>query len=188
ARARRMKAAWASAADIGPSRGYDCGSRIAMGTGGRNGSDVPKGGRRLLTVISGGQTGVDRAALDAAPHLGLPCTGWCPKGRLAEDGPLPAHYPLRETPSAEYPQRTRWNIRDADGTLILHAGRLDRGTALTERIARQLRRPVLALDVRNAHPWEVTLWMEEHRIARLNVAGPPREGRPPASPARRPAA
>jgi hypothetical protein len=149
-----------------------------MGSDGRNGSDMPHDGTPVLTVISGGQTGVDRAALDAAMELGLPCTGWCPKGRRAEDGPLPERYPLRETPSEDYPQRTRWNIRDADGTLILHAGGLDRGTALTERIARQLRRPVLVVDVRTAHPSEVTLWMAEHRIARLNVAGPRESGSP----------
>jgi predicted Rossmann fold nucleotide-binding protein DprA/Smf involved in DNA uptake len=149
-----------------------------MPTGARNGSDVAQGGIPLLTVISGGQTGVDRAALDVALELGLRCTGWCPRGRLAEDGPLPARYPLRETPSSEYPQRTRWNIRDADGTLILHAGGLDRGSALTERIAEQLRRPVLVLDARTADPSAIRDWMDAHAIARLNVAGP-RESRSP---------
>ena len=73
----------------------------------------------IAKLISGGQTGVDRAALDAALAAGLPIGGWCPKGRLAEDGVIPLRYPLQETPSQQYAQRTRWNVRDADGTLIL---------------------------------------------------------------------
>ena len=149
-----------------------------MAAGTRNGSDVPRRGIRVLTVISGGQTGVDRAALDVALELGLPCTGWCPKGRRAEDGPLPARYPLRETPSAAYPQRTSWNVRDADGTLILHAGGLDRGTTLTERIARRRGRPVLVLDTRSAEASAIRNWIDAHAVARLNVAGP-RESRSP---------
>src|SRR5712691_9871878 len=132
----------------------------------------------VAKIVSGGQTGVDRAALDVALELGLPCEGWCPQGRRAEDGVLPPRYPLRETPSTEYPQRTRWNIRDADGPLILHGGGLDRGSALTERIAKQLRRPVLVLDVRAAEAAAVREWMRANAIARLNVAGP-RESRSP---------
>src|SRR3954451_7180967 len=66
-----------------------------------------------LTVTSGGQTGVDRAALDVALELGIPCEGWCPRGRRAEDGPIADRYPLQETSSAHYPVRTRWNVRDA---------------------------------------------------------------------------
>jgi hypothetical protein len=73
-------------------------------------------------VVSGGQTGVDRAALDAALALGLPIGGWCPLGRRTEDGPVPDRYPLRETPSADYAERTEWNVRDSDATLILHRG------------------------------------------------------------------
>src|SRR3989442_8006923 len=88
---------------------------------------------RPVEIVSGGQTGVDRAALDTALALGLTCGGWCPRGRRAEDGPLPARYPLRETPSASYPERTEWNVRDSDGTLVLHHGRLRGGTALTNR-------------------------------------------------------
>ena len=149
-----------------------------MPTGARNGSDVPQDGIPRLTVISGGQTGVDRAALDVALELGLPCGGWCPQGRRAEDGVLAARYPLRETPSADYPQRTRWNIRDADGTLILHAGGLDRGSALTQRIAEQMRRPMLVLDAGTADPAAIREWMRAHSVARLNVAGP-RESRSP---------
>jgi hypothetical protein len=71
-----------------------------------------------MKVISGGQTGVDRAALDAAMAVGLAVGGWCPRGRRAENGPLPERYPLRETPSAEYRVRTEWNVRDWVWTLI----------------------------------------------------------------------
>ena len=85
--------------------------------------------RPMLTrIVSGGQTGVDRAALDVALELSIPCGGWCPKGRKAEDGALPARYPLKETPSEEYAQRTTWNVRDSDGTLILTHGAPTGGT------------------------------------------------------------
>jgi hypothetical protein len=129
-------------------------------------------------VISGGQTGADRAGLDVALELGLVCGGWCPRGRLAEDGRIPERYPLRETPTAEYPQRTEWNVRDSDGTVILHGGRVDRGTALTQRLARRRGRPILVLDVKTARPSELAAWIENEAIARLNVAGP-RESRTP---------
>ena len=98
-------------------------------------------------ILSGGQTGVDRAALDVALELGLPCGGWCPKGRRAEDGPIPSHYPLTETPWDGYPQRTEWNVRDSDGTLILTEGEPDRGTALTRELAARHGKPCLVLDL-----------------------------------------
>src|SRR3989442_2721366 len=98
-----------------------------------------------VEIVSGGQTGVDRAALDTALALGLPCGGWCPRGRRAEDGPLPTRYPLRETPSSSYPERTVWNVRDSDGTLILHRGRLSGGTALTLRLVSRHGRHSLAV-------------------------------------------
>ena len=85
-------------------------------------------------IVSGGQTGVDRAALDVALELGIPCGGWCPRGRRAEDGALSARYPLMETPSDDYVQRTTWNIRDSDGTLILTRGEPTGGTAQTALI------------------------------------------------------
>ncbi len=124
-------------------------------------------------IVSGGQTGVDRAALDAALALGLPCGGWCPRGRRAEDGLLDERYPLRETPSADYTQRTEWNVRDSDGTLVLTRGRASGGTALTLALARRLGRPCLALDL-GADPAPETLreWVEAQGIAVLNVAGP----------------
>lgn len=76
----------------------------------------------LAQIISGGQTGVDRAGLDAALGLGIPCGGWCPRGRRALDGRIPDQYPLRETEARNYNRRTEWNIRDSDATLILNIG------------------------------------------------------------------
>jgi hypothetical protein len=134
--------------------------------------------RESLYIVSGGQTGADRGALDAALAAGVPCGGWCPRGRRAEDGTIPERYPLRETPAAQYPQRTAWNVRDSDGTAILHHGRIDRGTALTERLARGQGRPVLLLDVRSAQPADLAAWIANENIRRLNVAGP-RESRTP---------
>ena len=69
-------------------------------------------------IVSGGQTGADRAALDWAIERGIPHGGWCPRGRRAEDGRIDRRYALRETPAHDYQQRTRWNVRDSDGTLI----------------------------------------------------------------------
>jgi hypothetical protein len=124
-------------------------------------------------VVSGGQTGVDRAALDVASELGLPCGGWCPQGRKAEDGPLVSRYPLKETPSADYFQRTEWNVRDSDGTLILTRGTPTEGTAFTVEIAKKLGKPYLVLDLNEApNESAVTAWAAEHNVCILNVAGP----------------
>ena len=130
-------------------------------------------------IVSGGQTGVDRAALDAALGLGLPCGGWCPRGRKAEDGPIDTRYPLAETPSDDYAERTEWNVRDADGTLVLTRGEPSGGTAFTIATARRLRRPLLVLDLdRDPDPALVRRWVAEKRIAVLNVAGPRESQRP----------
>lgn len=128
---------------------------------------------RLQKIVSGGQTGVDRAALDAALAHDVPVGGWCPRGRRAEDGAIPERYPLKETPSEAYEQRTTWNVRDSDGTLILTAGVLEGGTALTKQMAQRRGRPVL--HVRIADPAPVPMiraWGEEHDVRILNVAGP----------------
>lgn len=133
----------------------------------------------MLNVVSGGQTGVDRAALDAARAAGLPIGGWCPRGRLAEDGPIPAEYPLRETPSDDYAERTEWNVRDADATLVLTRGRPSPGTALTIELARRLDRRLLVLDLRDSpDPTAIATFVREGEIAVLNVAGP-RESQSP---------
>ena len=102
---------------------------------------------RMLTIISGGQTGVDRAALDAALGGGIPIEGWCPRGRIAEDGVLPERYSLKETPSAKYPERTEWNVRDSEGTLLLPYGRLLGGTGLTAKLAKKHGKPTLRIDI-----------------------------------------
>jgi hypothetical protein len=127
-------------------------------------------------IVSGGQTGVDRAALDAALELGVACGGWCPKGRCAEDGRLAARYPLRETTSAGYPQRTEWNVRDSDGTLILARGELRGGSALTAALARRGAKPCLVVDLtRDAAVRavaEAVAWLRANAVRVLNVAGP----------------
>src|SRR6187200_1547206 len=97
-------------------------------------------------IISGGQTGADRAALDFAIEHDIPHGGWCPRGRLAEDGKIEAGYELKETPDVYYPQRTEWNVRDSDGTVIFTiARRLTGGSALTRELAVEYRKPCLHL-------------------------------------------
>jgi putative molybdenum carrier protein len=124
-------------------------------------------------LMSGGQTGVDRAALDIARELGIASAGWCPQGRRAEDGRLQECYPLKETPTAEYAQRTEWNIRDSDGTLVLTRGRPSEGTAFTIEITRRLGKPCLVLDVaENPDASQVRAWARMHQVRVLNVAGP----------------
>jgi len=127
----------------------------------------------IQEVVTGGQTGVDRAALDAAMTVGLPVDGWCPRGRQAEDGPIGDRYPLRETPSDAYAQRTAWNVRDSDGTLVLLVDKPQGGTRLTIEEARRRGKPCLVqrLDAADA-PRSVLTWLGEHSIRRLNVAGP----------------
>ena len=127
----------------------------------------------LQKIVSGGQTGVDRAALDAAMAYDVSVGGWCPDGRRAEDGPIPDRYPLQETPSEAYEQRTAWNVRDSDGTLIITDGTLDGGTALTMTEARRQGRAVLHVRTTDPVPVEmIRAWGEEHDVRVLNVAGP----------------
>jgi hypothetical protein len=131
------------------------------------------GERPRLTIVSGGQSGVDRAALDVAQELGLECGGWCPAGRWAEDGPIDDRYPLRPTPSSRPAQRTEWNVRDSDATLIIAIGPLAGGTALTRRIAERLGRPALVLDPRQDDAVDAgRRWLDGRRVTTLNVAGP----------------
>ena len=124
-------------------------------------------------IISGGQTGVDRAALDVALELGIPCGGWCPKGRKAEDGPIDPKYPLKETKSEEYPIRTEANVMEADGTLILTVGPPSSGTAFTIQMAFKRKKPHLVVDMnKKIKPEMVLEWAKTHQIRVLNVAGP----------------
>lgn len=128
---------------------------------------------QLQKIVTGGQTGVDRAALDAAKAHDVPIGGWCPRGRRAEDGPIPERYPLQETPSEAYKQRTVWNVRDSDGTLILTDGTLDGGTALTMKEAKRQGRPVLHVRTADSVPVPmIRAWGEDHHVRVLNVAGP----------------
>ena len=130
---------------------------------------------RIPKVISGGQTGVDQGALDAALEWGLPCGGWCPLNRKSEQGRIPERYPLRETHSSSYALRTRWNIRDADGTLIFSPVPPSGGTALTWALARRMPRPVLIQrpdSVSDRQILHLVNWLRHNHIWVLNVAGP----------------
>jgi hypothetical protein len=110
-------------------------------------------------IVSGGQTGVDRGALDAAIELNLPHGGWCPLGRLAEDGFIPTKYALRQT--------------DADGTLILYRRQMTGGTELTHLLCRRHGRPVLTVDLDDTVDLiAIRQWLVQERIVALNVAGP----------------
>lgn len=124
-------------------------------------------------IVSGGQTGVDRAALDTALALDISCGGWCPLGRKAEDGALASHYPLNETPTGDYAQRTEWNVRDSDGTLVILCGEPEGGTKLTIDLAKQYGKPCCIVSIHDGN-WlkKVQSWLAQHRIRTLNVAGP----------------
>ena len=131
-----------------------------------------------IKIISGGQTGVDRAALDVALDLKMACGGWCPKGKRALDGTLSIRYPLKETPSAHYEQRTTWNVRDSDGTLIINRGDLEGGTAHTIQVAEKIAKPYLVIDIDTFQNVQQVLdWLKQYHIQVLNVAGPREEKR-----------
>ncbi|HEV8441171.1 MAG TPA: putative molybdenum carrier protein [Methylomirabilota bacterium] len=130
----------------------------------------------LTKIVSGGQTGADRAALDWAIARGLDHGGWCPKGRKAEDGTIDPRYRLTETPSDVYVQRTEWNVRDSDGTVILSLGdTLTGGSRRTAELAELLGKPCLHLS-RSANAEDagarLRRFVQEHSVRVLNVAGP----------------
>lgn len=135
----------------------------------------------LKQVISGGQTGVDRAGLDAALAAGIAIGGFCPKGRAAEDGSIPEHYPLVEIDKG-YRQRTRKNVEASDATLIIYSGMPVSGTALTIEFCLKQKKPFKLIDRELVTPEQaataIERFLEEHEVACLNVAGP-REGRTP---------
>jgi hypothetical protein len=129
----------------------------------------------LKKIISGGQTGVDQGALDAAIKYNFPHGGWLPKGRLTEHGPLPERYDLHEMPTKSYSQRTEKNILISDGTVIISHGKLTGDSALTRNLARKHNRPFLHIDLKVTPAFiaasEINTWIIEHGIEILNVAG-----------------
>ena len=158
---------------------------------------------RLTKIISGGQTGVDQAVLRAAKDCGLEIGGWCPPGRVCDKGVIPADFPLQETPEERSPnapdvprsQRTEWNVRDSDATLVILSGKAshppsrgfgvassdaateeknrDPGTPWTVKCAARYKRPLLICDVEDPNAkYKIQRWLEANAIKTLNVAGP----------------
>ena len=124
-------------------------------------------------IISGGQTGVDRAALDVALELDITTGGWCPAGRRAQDGRIPDCYPLKETESSDYKVRTLWNVRDSNATLVIYIDTLTGGSALTVKYANKLKKPHLALNIRGKGAIETARqWLSATSPKILNIAGP----------------
>jgi hypothetical protein len=138
---------------------------------------------KLKRIVSGGQTGVDRAALDAALGTGFPCGGWAPGDRMAEDGVIPERYPLMALPNGNYQQRTRLNVVDSDGTALLYSDFLTSGTRLTSDLCELLNRPCILISAREipdpyAAAEVVWRFIEDNGIGVLNVGGPRASGWP----------
>jgi len=137
---------------------------------------VPFPGLNLRRIVSGGQTGADWAALDWAIAQGVPHGGWCPLGRRAESGTIDPRFDLVETPSRNYAARTRWNVRDSDGTVIFTLGPdLQGGSLFTRECALSLGKPWLHLAAAEAHAPHADLllrFLRDHAVATLNIAGP----------------
>lgn len=137
--------------------------------------------RTPLVVVAGGQTGADRAGLDAAQQVGFPCRGWCPKGRLAEDGRISDKYPLQETFTKSYLERTRMNVVDSQVTLLFTDGGMGAGTLRTLEFCQQYQRPYYHLELRGMFPVEARKKVEdvllnwasakEGRKTIINIAG-----------------
>jgi len=133
-------------------------------------------------IVSGGQTGVDRGALDAALAAGFPCGGWCPRGRQAEDGVIPDRYPVQCMDQGGYWQRTRRNVMDSDGTLIVHPNRLSGGTSLTLEFCVKQQKPFALIDAVEVPAQRAAEllqdFVDQYDIRVLNVAGPRESGWP----------
>jgi hypothetical protein len=129
-----------------------------------------------LKIISGGQTGVDRAALDFALKHGIDCGGWCPAGRVHEFGTIPIHYPVQELQSGGFAERTMQNVKDSDGTLVIYSGKPAGGTEQTIRFCIELNRPHQLIDVSQIATEDaanlIAGFVASNRISILNVAGP----------------
>lgn len=132
--------------------------------------------RVFSKIVSGGQTGADQGALNAALKLNHPCGGWCPKGRKSEAGKIPVKYPLTENTSTKYSARTEMNVKDSDGTLLFTYGESTGGTALTVKLAKLHRKPVYVFDLKQSgaghDPHSVLQWGHANNVSVLNVAGP----------------
>ena len=115
---------------------------------------------------------MDRAALEVAIALGIEHGGWCPAGRLSEDGSIPSRYELVETESAEYPVRTEQNVIDSDATMILYRGKLKGGTLLTRKICDRTGKPFVLIRIDRDQPSVARSWLNDQKPGVLNVAGP----------------
>ena len=129
----------------------------------------------ITKIVSGGQTGADRAGLDFALAHNIPHGGWIPKGRKTEEGPLSDKYQLQEMPTGSYQIRTEKNVLDSDGTLIVSHGNLSGGSAMTRELVKKHKKPWLHIDLDNVHQAEAAKllaeWIERHHLAVMNVAG-----------------
>ena len=129
-----------------------------------------------MKIISGGQTGVDRAALDAAPRHGIESGGWCPTGRLDESGRIPDRYQVKELENGGSTKRTLQNVKDSDGTIIIYPGKLSGGTEQTLHFCVEQRRPHELIDASNISTEKaaqlIADFVCENNIEILNVAGP----------------
>jgi hypothetical protein len=129
----------------------------------------------IKKIISGGQTGADRAALDVAINLGIPHAGWISRGRKAEDGPLSDKYELKEMPTDSYSERTEQNVVDSDGTLIISHGSLSGGSAYTRKMAMKHGRLWFHTDLNKIPTFHAGIliedWISKNGIETLNVAG-----------------
>jgi predicted Rossmann-fold nucleotide-binding protein len=129
-----------------------------------------------VKIVSGGQTGVDRAALDVALKHGIECGGWCPTGRLDEFGRIPHQYPLQELEVGGFPERTFRNVKDSDGTVIIYPGELGVGTEQTLHFCVEQRRPHELIDASKVSAEDaaklISNFIRKHRIEILNIAGP----------------
>lgn len=131
---------------------------------------------KAFKIISGGQTGVDRAALDVALEHGIECGGWCPAGRLDELGKIPDRYPIQELPGGGFIERTFQNVKDSDGTVVIYTAELRGGTEQTVRFCVEVRRPYQLIDASRVATSEaaqlIADFVRTNRIDILNVAGP----------------